>query len=106
MGLHCPHCWRSLWKTHEWIVKFDVDTQPQMSPREALLSKLDRSASRGEWHKPTRHRNSESAEEIGICLSTPVPNFRMSGFDFSIRRLYEGHNSGLTAPSGLGVTVE
>ena len=23
-----------MWKTREWIVKFDVDTQPQMSPRE------------------------------------------------------------------------
>ena len=23
-----------MWKTPEWIVKFDVDTQPQMSPRE------------------------------------------------------------------------
>jgi len=22
-----------MWKTREWIVKFDVDTQPQMSPR-------------------------------------------------------------------------
>src|SRR5262245_42477095 len=34
MGLQCPHCWRNLWKTPEWIVKFDVDIQPQMSPRE------------------------------------------------------------------------
>src|SRR5262245_57126275 len=34
MGLRYLHCWQNLWKTHEWIVKFDVDTQPQMSPRE------------------------------------------------------------------------